>query len=350
MGMTFRSAAASILAALALAGLSLAQPQGSSVAALIAVVRKGIQHREKDSKLARDVHKVKLGQRLDDRVIEELESDGAGPETVAELAELRDLTAGLPAPTALPDFPSPPLPLRQEQDEILHSAGTRALSYTIGLPDFICTEVIHRFEDLGGSGKWKLKDILQLKLTYFEHQEKYQLLMVNRHPAPAGFNYESLGGAMSEGEFGSTLISLFQPRSKTEIRWDHWTRLRGHVAHVFFFRIRPENSQYRMDFGTTRTPRVSTTPGQHGFLYVDRESGQVLRINRAADLPHDFPVHAATTQLDYDFSTVAGKPFLLPLRADVRTTTDLVLIRNQIDFTEYRKFSGESTITFEEAK
>ena len=62
-------------------------------------------------------------------------------------------------------------------------------------------------------------------------------------------------------------------------------------------------------------------------------------------------MHAATTLLDYDFTTVADKPFLLPLRADIRMTTDLVLIRNQIEFTPPTvKFSGESTITFDEAK
>ena len=106
-----------MVAAVVLAGLKVASPSRKKVRLprWIAVVRKGIAHGEKDGKLARDVHKIKLGQRLDDRVIEELGSEGAGPETVAEMVELRDLTAGLPLPTALPDFPSPPLPLREEQ-------------------------------------------------------------------------------------------------------------------------------------------------------------------------------------------------------------------------------------------
>jgi hypothetical protein len=122
------------------------------------------------------------------------------------------------------------------------------------------------------------------------------------------------------------------------------------VAHVFFFRIARENSQFRLDYGRPGSRPVSAIAGEHGFFYVDRDSGQVLRINRTADLPPDFPVRKATTLLDYDFTTVAGRQFLLPLRAEIRMATDYILTRNQIDFIAYRKFSGESTITFDQAK
>ena len=159
-----------------------------------------------------------------------------------------------------------------------------------------------------------------------------------------------MGGAITEGEFGSDLVAIFSPESKTVIRWDHWTRLRKHTAHVFFYRIALRNSHARMEFGYKGGPPASTIVGEHGYFYVDRDTRQILRINRTTDLPADFPVRKATTLLDYDFQTVGGKPFLLPLHAEIRMATDYILTRNQIDFTDYRKFEGESKITFDQPK
>jgi len=339
-----------ISAAAALAVLAAAPPQGSSIATLIALVRKAIEKKEADGKLAGELHKLWLAQSLDDRTIEELESEGAGPKSVAELLDLRDASANLPPPVALPDFSAPPLPLRSEQDQILKSAAAHADSYSSSLPDFICTEMIHRYEDLGGTGKWKLKDVLKVKLTYFEKREDYQLVAINNHPTARDYDFESVGGAVSEGEFGTDLVNIFLPESQTRIRWDHWTHLRRHAAHVFFYRIATANSRARIEFGYKGSRIESAIAGEHGFFYVDRESNQVLRINRTNDLPASFPVRKATMLLDYDFVTVGGRQFLLPLRADMRMATDYILTRNQIEFTDYRKFEGESKITFEGAK
>jgi hypothetical protein len=336
-----------LIAAIASVALPAEKPQGSSVASVIALVRKSIQRHESDNKLAHELQKTYLAQALDDHTIEELESEGAGPKTVEGLLDLRDASAGLPGPEALPDFPAPPLPLRQEQDEILKSASAHALSYSAGLPDFICTEMVRRYEDVGGSGKWKPRDMLKVKLTYFGHREDYQLVSINDRPTHR--SYESVGGAVSEGEFGTDLLTLFLPQSHTEIRWDHWTHLRKHVAHVFFYRIDRSHSRYQIEFGMGGRHSAATV-GEHGYFYVDRESAQVLRITRTADIAPDFPVRRAVTLLDYDFTDVAGRRFLLPLRADIRMATDYILTRNHLEFTAYRKFEGESKITFDQAK
>lgn len=326
-----------------------AAPQPVSVASLISLVRNAMARHESDNKLAGDLHKVWLAQRLDDRTIEELESEGAGPKSVAELLDLRDGSAGLPAPIALPEFPAPPIPAEPEQTGILKAAAANAASYSASLPDFICTEIVHRFDDIGGTGKWKPKDVLKVKLTYFDHHEDYQLVAINNHPTKLEYDL-SIGGAVTEGEFGSDLAAIFTPESKTVLRWDHWTRLRKHAAHVFFYRIALANAHAHVEVGYKGGRPASTIAGEHGYVYVDRDTRQILRINRTTDLPADFPVRKATALLDYDFQTVGGKPFLLPLRAEVRMATDYLLTRNVIDFTDYRKFEGESKITFDQVK
>jgi hypothetical protein len=159
-----------------------------------------------------------------------------------------------------------------------------------------------------------------------------------------------MGGAHSEGEFGSILTEIFRDGSHARFTWDHWTTLRKHPAHVFRYRVLRENSMYKITYGLS--PRAldadSTTVGEHGNLYVDRDSGQILRVEQIADsIPEDFPVTGASTVLDYDFISVGGRQFLLPLHAEVRLATRGVSIRNEVKFQGYRKFNGESSITFD---
>jgi hypothetical protein len=153
---------------------------------------------------------------------------------------------------------------------------------------------------------------------------------------------------VTEGEFGSTLAAIFDPATRTEFRWDHWTTLRKRPAHVFTFRISVEHSTYRMAFGRRAGARESNVvTGQHGAVYVDADTGQVVRIVSDSDsIPPDFPVRSATTALDYGFVDVGDRQYLLPLRAEVRMATDFLRVRNLVEFHGYRKFAGESTITF----
>src|SRR5207248_2769891 len=69
------------------------------------------------------LHKVKLSQRLDDRAVEELQGQGAGPKTVQALRKLSEESASLPAapPAQAPPAPPPPPPAPSpaEQAQIL---------------------------------------------------------------------------------------------------------------------------------------------------------------------------------------------------------------------------------------
>jgi hypothetical protein len=52
--------------------------------------------------------------------------------------------------------------------------------------------------------------------------------------------------------------------------------------------------------------------------------------------------------LDYGSAEVGGRNFLLPLHAEVRMMPRDYNIetRNDVEFTEFRKFTGESSISF----
>jgi hypothetical protein len=316
----------------------------SSVAALFFSVRDALAHHRSDSQIARAVHRVKLSERLDDRTIEALESQGAGPQTVAELMHLRDASVSLASPRAAMIEAPPALP-GEEQEIVWQAARDKALNYTASLPDFICTENVQRFKDSAGKDAWRLADTLTIQLSFFGHQENYKLISMN-HRATR-LSYEQVGGAITEGEFGSTLSAVFSPASQTAYRWDHWTTLRGRPTHVYTFRIAVANSQYRMGFGTNAGEQRDITVGQHGYVYVDRDTNMAVRIVADADgIPSDFPMQRASTQVDYGFTDVGGRPYLLPLHAQTQFDGVPLRHRNEVSFLNYQKFTANATITY----
>jgi hypothetical protein len=325
-------------------GTSVWAAAGSSVNDVVALVRSAIEHKRPDAQVAKALHKMDLMERLDGRVVEELESAGAGPMTVAALEQMRTASQRLKKPSAQPQFASPPEPSPQEQVSIIAEARKIGLVYSSSLPDFICTEVIRRYLDPNGKESWKLHDTLTVDLSFFKQHEEYKLLAINNRPTYK--SYESAGGQVSEGEFGSLLGEVFQPASKTDFVWDHWTTLRKRPAYVFFFRVSTFDSNFTLEFRTRlRTEKVVT--GARGFVYVDRDTHMVMRIAREAEsLPRDFPVQQASSSVDYGFTEVGGRPYLLPLRAASQMQHLELRSRNEVEFQRYRKFSGEANISF----
>jgi hypothetical protein len=334
---------------------------------LIAEVRAGIHQNKSDKDIAKSVRKLQLSQKMEERVIEELQSEGAGPDTLEELLYKRDASDKLPLPDNPPHFDSPPRPSIDEQKSFFHQVATNAFQYVRRLPDFICTQQVHRYTmgpatvpgllpSMARSGsrnqpvqmqtRWWSKDMLTVKLTYFENHEKYELVSVNGKKANTSF--EAVGGAISEGEFGSTLMEVFDPATKSQFRWDHWTHLRKRLTRVYSFTGTKDKSHYRVGTSDPNTEQRTIIVGRHGFVYADDETRMVVRILVEADsIPKGYPVIAATSLLDYDFSKVGDHRYLLPLRAEARMKTTRIQYRNVVDFTDYRKFSGESSISFD---
>jgi hypothetical protein len=319
----------------------------ATVNGLVSAVRGDLQRKQSDGHTAGAVRKLQLAERLDWRTVEELESEGAGPKTVSAMELLLDESQALPLPAQPPAFPIADRPAPGEQHRVLEAAARNSLNYAASLPDFLCTETVRRYEDfkLREKENWALKDTLTLQLSYFSHVEDYKLVAVNGKATYR--RYEEMGGAQSQGEFGSLLLSLFRDAAGNRFAWDHWTTLRRRRTHVYRFRIGVEESTYNVHFASSWQGPMTVRAGQHGFIYVDGESSRVVRVYAEADgIPNDFPVTNVYTLLDYDFVDISGRRFLLPLRALVRMGTSRVQTRNEVAFQAYRKFTSDTTITF----
>jgi hypothetical protein len=335
-----------LLAAAFAVCLGVAAQSSLNVEQLVSFVKSSVQQlKHPDKQVASFLSRVKMTERLDDRTIEELQGLGAGPKTLEALRALRDqsqsLGAAKPRPVDVKPTPIAP-PSSEEQGRILAKVRDWALNYTKSLPDFICTQVTRRYADPSGLEYFQLVDTLTARLSYFEQREDYKLILHNN--TVTNQSYNDLGGATSTGEFGSMLREVFEPRSQARFDWDHWATLRKRRALVFSYRIAQPNSQWHINY----EKRLDIVPGYRGLIYVDKETEQVLRITLdAQDIPPSFPVQLARTMLDYDYTEISEKRFLLPLKAEVKMRAGKYLTRNDVEFRLYRKFSAESELKFE---
>lgn len=329
------------------AGISLfASEMKITVAQLLTFVRSTIQLRQPDRQVAEYLHHVHLTDKLDDRTIEDLIGQGAGPKTVVVLHELRDGSATLPAP---PPPPPPPVvykilpPDSIEQGHILDEAREYALNYTRQLPDFICVQVTRRWVDSTGFDTWRHLDTITTRLSYFEQKEDYKVVLVNDQPV-RDLPLEVLGGTMSAGEFGSMMKDIFSPASETRFEWERWATLRGKRNYVVSYDIDQAHSRYHLIANLS----LDIVTAYRGLIYIDKETKAISRITlKAYGIPYTFPVREVTTTLDYDTTKIGGSEFMLPLKAQVTSRRGDESTRNDVEFRLYRKFGADTTIKFD---
>lgn len=319
--------------------------QTLTVDQLLSFVRSAIKLKQPDKEVAAYLSKLKLSEKLDERTIEDLQGEGAGPKTAAALSQLAAASASLakPQPKA-PKPPPPPIPppSPEEQQEIIAEAREYAMNYSKKLPDFICTEVTRKYVDPSGLEFWQTQDTITARLTYFEQKENYKVTLVNDRYVD--LPYDAVGGASSTGDFGSLLRSTLSPKTDALMEFDHWATLRGKRTYVFSYRISSANSDYIIDWQRQQHIIV----GYRGLIYVDKDTHSVLRItSEAVDIPPTFPVQQASTKLDYDYVKIGDRESLLPLRVEVRMRHDKYLNKNVKEFRLYRKFSADATVTFD---
>jgi hypothetical protein len=328
--------------------LSAAGEMSLTVEKLKDFIRSAVQMKQPDKQVAETLRHFKMAEKLDDRTIEELQSLGAGPKTVAALKDLGDASSSLPE--AAPPAPKPvvvplPPPDSVEQGKIIDEAREYVLNYTKSLPNFICLQVTRREVDRGGTGSsWSPLDTITAKLSYNGQREDYEVITKNDQPV-TNVKLEQLGGTVSAGEFGSMMSEIFAPESQAQFSWDHWITLRGRRTYVFAYDIAQENSRYRIkDLETGR----EIVPAYRGLVYIDRDNKMVTKVTlNPYNIPADFPIHSTQESLDYAFQTISDAPYMLPLRAVLTSKMDRFMTKNDITFRLYRKFETGSTIKFD---
>ena len=316
-----------------------------SVPDLVTFIKSSIQLHNDDRAVADTVRRIKLTNRLDSGTVEDLQGLGAGPRTLAALRELIAASASLPV--AAPVAPSPqaviPPPSPAELKTILAQITQKALDYTKGLPNFICAQVTTRSFDPSGTESWRQGDRIQEQLSYVDGKEDYKVVLVNNLPV-ANMKHEQLGGITSSGEFGTMLYQIFAPQTQTQFDWERWATLRGKRMYVFSFRVAQPNSDYSIYHQPSGRTIVA---GYHGLIYADAETKQVMRIKMDCEGLEGFPINQVGLTLDYAPTKISDQDFVLPMAAEVRSREGKSLGKNVMQFSLYRKFGADATITFD---
>jgi hypothetical protein len=156
---------------------------------------------------------------------------------------------------------------------------------------------------------------------------------------------EDIGGAWSTGEFGMMAADLFSPATAAEFTKGPSARVAGHDAVVYDFEVAREHSHWHI-----QAPSQSIVPAYKGSVWLAKDTAEVLRIEmQTYRMAKEFPLDKVESAVDYEYIRIGGQRFLLPVHAEtltcVRGTSDCS--RNVIDFRNYRKYVGESTITFD---
>jgi hypothetical protein len=181
-------------------------------------------------------------------------------------------------------------------------------------------------------------------VVYEKGRERYQNLQINGKAVKAK-RMEELPGSWSTGEFGTVLIDILSPATAADFRYRRESRTGGRVAFVYDFNVDHDHSHWHIQVGSQ-----SVLPAYKGSMWIDKESGRVLRIEmQAYRVPEEFPHDKIESAVDYDYVRIAGGQFLLPVHAEnlscERGTN--VCSHNVIDFRNYHKYTGEANITFE---
>ncbi len=318
-----------------------------SVEQLAQFIKSAVSMKQPDRQVADYLKHIKLTNKLDDKTIEDLQTMGAGPKTVAALRDLGEHSAALAVapPVVEKAKPAPiPPPDSVEQGKIISAVREYARNYTKQLPNYLCVQVTRRYIDASGSASnWRLNDTVTTRLSYNDGHEDYKVVLVDNRPV-TDMSMEKLGGTVSQGEFASMLLDIFKEESQARFEWDHWGTLRGKSCYVFSYDIEQGNSRYHIVADRT----LDYVPAYRGLLYIDKDTNFVTRIVMTPyDLPASFPIQNVKTVLDYDYTKVGDNEYLLPMRSVVSSKGNRYLTKNETEFRLYRKFGTESTIKFE---
>jgi hypothetical protein len=318
-----------------------------------------------DEAIAYEADNLELTERLDDSSVQVIERQGAGPLALRAIESLRRRAAALPAPAQSPVTLQPVLDAAAEH-ALLAKMAAYASNYLRGLPDFLCSETTRFFvsgkppADLTkktkfrSTAKWRLDQTITEDVGYYGGMEHHHTRLVDDVADTRPI--QKIRSSYSRGEFGEVLGLTFAEDSKAQFHWDHWENREGKRIAVFAYAINREDSQYMVCCASLGTVTVNGFPRRElkswasayrGLLYSDAETGAIERFTlRNVDIPTWVDMDAAGNWLDYKEVNLNGQTYRLPTRAVHHTQTRNYQTRDEIEFSNYRKFTAESNIIF----
>ncbi len=245
-----------------------------------------------------------------------------------------------------PDAPAQVHYVTGSGDDFIQKAREATFEFDQKLPNFVCQEIVTRYESETRKAEWHAQDLLSYDLVYEDGKEDYRNPKINGKAVKAGDDKNS--GSWSSGEFGTLVIDIFHPSTAADFRPKGQETINHRIAKVYSFAVTKEHSHWRIQGGTQWI-----LPAYKGTIWIDKETYRALRIEmEAINMPQAFILDHTESAADYDFVNIKDQKILLPTHAEVLSCErgSYNCSRNAIDFRNYHAYTGESSISFGDSK
>ena len=277
-----------------------------------------------DAEIARQIASVELSERLTEASLNRLNIRLAQDALAAQaLALLGDRSAFLDTPVAeLPGTAAPDGPARQR---MLDAARNYVAQTLPRLPDFLATRTIKRYDDSSQAlkkGAWPVRAGLHLVGT-----SSREISVRNEREGP-GVKHGSAGsqeqnGISTWGEFGFLPAVILADTVKGTVTWSHWEQMAARPAAVFHYAVPHSASHYEIVGMIAHGPKwqpadastVRTAAAYHGSLWVDPETGAVLRLTLEIGENEVGQFKRFAVMVQYAPVQIGGRSFICPVRS-----------------------------------
>ncbi len=331
---------------------------------------------------------MELSERLTESTLERLTASlPADSQTSLALKLLANESAFLDPPPS--EMPADSVPDAATQQRMLDAARSYVQQTLPRLPNLLAKRTTNRYDDSPqalSNGGWEVRGGLHLvgaasrETSVFEERD-------NGSPTTGSAFWQAQMGMISGGEFGSTLGMIMADTLKGKVSWGHWEESSTGKIAVFRYSVPKSASHYEV-IGTLQrqgapnvvdTPRgggtgvssnvigqnggpaeiVRARPGYHGALWINPDSGTVVRITIESDSANGSPFRQASILVQYGPVQIGGDNFVCPLRSvalsvavfdpqSVYADTPTRWL-NVTLFTSYRRFGSTTQVLTEQA-
>lgn len=240
---------------------------------------------------------------------------------------------------------SRPAPESRPGDPVINSARDAAFEFTDTLPNYVVKQFTTRYESdtaQGNRTSWRALDVVTADVVAEGGKETYRNILVNGKPPRDAIEKT---GSWSTGEFATVLQGILHPSTDADFHNKRSTTIVNRPAWRYDYSVEQPRSMWHV-----YASQSSYVPGYTGSIWIDKATYRVLRIEMSAvDMPKSFALDAVESAVDYDYVLIGEQKYLLPVHSEalscVRGTSECT--RNVIDFRNYKKFSADTSITFD---
>lgn len=224
-----------------------------------------------------------------------------------------------------------------------------AVDYDQRLQDFLCTQQMTRYHGSAGpSPGWKRLEQQELEVSYQYKKVGYHRVKVDGKTDKLEQRVKK-GYYIPGGEFAA-MSWVFDPKAAAVFTFDRRETREGHASCLFRYEIPVERTNMVMHVNGESVPL-----GHQGSVDADCETTEVRLVRIASDpgVAHFgkrlIPV-GLQLEVRYEPIEIGGTRYLLPSHAVLTGLFNTGLTRADLDFSNYRKYSSNSTISFDDVR